>query len=249
MRSHRAEVSAASGCAKALLLGALLVGLTFIRERFFVVRERFKVTTDPAGPGRRIVDRPYDGRGDRSTAEPGWFDAGDHGGPRSAPGHLVPDPRRARTAGTSAPRARSRRGREPVAVERRARHHGHTTATTRSHSARLTRPTRPRPMQQSHPTHRWRAGWRSPLRPVPAAGVCALRWCDIDLVNATARIERSVCATRSAGVVIKTTQTDRPRLVSLTQRAVNVLARRYETLTAGDHAVDREGLVFSTHTT
>ena len=104
MRSHRAEVSAASGCAKALLLGALLVGLTFIRERFFVVRERFKVTTDPAGPGRRIVDRPYDGRGDRSTAEPGWFDAGDHGGPRSAPGHLVPDPRRARTAGTSAPR-------------------------------------------------------------------------------------------------------------------------------------------------
>ena len=173
MRSHRAEVSAASGCAKALLLGALLVGLTFIRERFFVVRERFKVTTDPAGPGRRIVDRPYDGRGDRSTAEPGWFDAGDHGGPRSAPGHLVPDPRRARTAGTSAPRARSRRGREPVAVERRARHHGHTTATTRSHSARLTRPTRPRPMQQSHPTHRWRAGWRSPLRTVRAAGRCA----------------------------------------------------------------------------
>ena len=38
---------------------------------------------------------------------------------------------------------------------------------------------------------------------VPAVGFiwlligCTLRWCDIDLVNATARIEQSVCATRS----------------------------------------------------
>lgn len=81
----------------------------------------------------------------------------------------------------------------------------------------------------------------------PPRGV-RLRWCDIDLVNATARLERSVCATRSAGVVIKTTKTDRARLVSLTRRAVHVVARRYEALMAGDHAVDREDLVFSTHT-
>lgn len=76
--------------------------------------------------------------------------------------------------------------------------------------------------------------------------VCALRWCDIDLDNATARIERSVCATRTEGVVIRTTKTDRARLVSLTPRAVHILTRRRDELAAGGHLVDREGLVFST---
>ena len=73
--------------------------------------------------------------------------------------------------------------------------------------------------------------------------VCALRWCDIDLDNATARIERSVCATRAEGVVVKTTKTDRSRLVSLTPRAVAVLVRRYGDMTRCA-PVDRQDLVF-----
>ena len=50
--------------------------------------------------------------------------------------------------------------------------------------------------------------------------VCALRWSDIDLAARTVRIERSVSATKAEGVVIRTTKTDRFRLVSLTDRAV-----------------------------
>jgi len=53
--------------------------------------------------------------------------------------------------------------------------------------------------------------------------ICALRWSDIDLERATVRIERSVAATKEAGVYIKTTKTDRFRLVSLTDRAVRSL--------------------------
>jgi len=53
--------------------------------------------------------------------------------------------------------------------------------------------------------------------------ICALRWRDVDLERATARIERSVAATTQAGVYIKTTKTDRFRLVSLTARAVRSL--------------------------
>ena len=66
--------------------------------------------------------------------------------------------------------------------------------------------------------------------------------------RATARIERSVCPTQTEGVVIKTTKTDRARLVSLTPRAVHVLAHRYNTRAADGRAVDREELVFSTPT-
>ena len=53
--------------------------------------------------------------------------------------------------------------------------------------------------------------------------ICALRWSDIDLTRATVRIERSVAATKAAGIYIKTTKTDRFRLVSLTARAVRSL--------------------------
>ena len=40
--------------------------------------------------------------------------------------------------------------------------------------------------------------------------VCALRWCDVDLDKRFVRIERSVSATASAGVVIKSTKTGKP---------------------------------------
>lgn len=53
--------------------------------------------------------------------------------------------------------------------------------------------------------------------------ICALRWSDIDLERATVRIERSVAATKEAGVYITTTKTDRFRLVSLPSRAVRSL--------------------------
>ena len=58
--------------------------------------------------------------------------------------------------------------------------------------------------------------------------VCALRWSDIDLERATVRIERSVSATKERGVYIKTTKTDRFRLVSITERAVRSLATLHD---------------------
>jgi len=56
--------------------------------------------------------------------------------------------------------------------------------------------------------------------------ICALRWSDVDLVAATVRIERSVSVTRAAGIFVKTTKTDRARLVSLTSQATESLAQR-----------------------
>lgn len=53
--------------------------------------------------------------------------------------------------------------------------------------------------------------------------ICALRWSDIDLERRTVRIERSVSATKEHGVFIKTTKTDRFRLVSLTAQATRSL--------------------------
>ncbi len=58
------------------------------------------------------------------------------------------------------------------------------------------------------------------------AKYAALRWCDIDLAERTLRIERSVSATASAGVVIKSTKTGRSRLVSLTTQAALALSER-----------------------
>jgi integrase len=46
--------------------------------------------------------------------------------------------------------------------------------------------------------------------------VCALRWCDVDLDERIVRIGRSVSATASAGLIIKSTKTGRSRVVSLT---------------------------------
>jgi integrase len=57
--------------------------------------------------------------------------------------------------------------------------------------------------------------------------VCALRWSDVDLEAATVRIERSVSATKSAGVAIRPTKTGRVRLVSLTAPAVETLLRHH----------------------
>jgi integrase len=56
--------------------------------------------------------------------------------------------------------------------------------------------------------------------------VCALRWCDVDLDKRFVRIERSVSATSSAGIVIKSTKTGKPRVVSLTTQAVDALLER-----------------------
>jgi len=58
--------------------------------------------------------------------------------------------------------------------------------------------------------------------------ICALRWCDIDQVAKTVRIERSVSVTKSGGVFVKSTKTDRARLVSLTTQAIEALAETSE---------------------
>jgi len=57
--------------------------------------------------------------------------------------------------------------------------------------------------------------------------VCGLPWCDVDLAARTVRIERSLSATKKEGVFIKTTKTDRFRLVSLTDRATASLEGLY----------------------
>jgi integrase len=61
--------------------------------------------------------------------------------------------------------------------------------------------------------------------------VCALRWCDVDLDERIVRIERSVSATASAGVVIKSTKTGRSRVVSLTTQATQALKERRDDAT------------------
>ena len=53
--------------------------------------------------------------------------------------------------------------------------------------------------------------------------VCGLQWSDIDLRAPTVRIERSVAVTRSEGLIVKTTKTDRFRLVTLTRQAARSL--------------------------
>ena len=79
--------------------------------------------------------------------------------------------------------------------------------------------------------------------------VCGLRWSDIDLDAATVRIERSVSATKQDGVFIKTTKTDRFRLVSLTAQAVASLAdhldRAHGAAEAAGRSLDRSDLVFT----
>ena len=79
--------------------------------------------------------------------------------------------------------------------------------------------------------------------------VCGLRWADIDLDAATVRIERSVSATKRDGVIIKTTKTDRFRLVSLTAQAVASLTHHLEhagtIASASDRPFDRSDLVFT----
>jgi integrase len=55
------------------------------------------------------------------------------------------------------------------------------------------------------------------------AEICSLRWSDIDLDRQTVRIERSVSATKEHGVFIKTTRTDRFRLVPLADQATRSL--------------------------
>jgi len=79
--------------------------------------------------------------------------------------------------------------------------------------------------------------------------ICALRWSDIDLERATVRIERSVAATTAAGVYIKTTKTDRFRLVSLTDRAVRSLTALLDVANSGaveaGRATSADDLVFT----
>jgi integrase len=70
--------------------------------------------------------------------------------------------------------------------------------------------------------------------------VCALRWCDVDLDERTLRIERSVSATASAGVVIKSTKTGRSRVVSLTSQAALALSDRRVDATRAAREVGRE---------
>jgi hypothetical protein len=65
---------------------------------------------------------------------------------------------------------------------------------------------------------------------------CARRWCDVDLDKRFVRIERSVSATASAGVVIKSTKAGKPRVVSLTTQAVERTKRRPSAMAAENEA-------------
>ncbi len=79
--------------------------------------------------------------------------------------------------------------------------------------------------------------------------ICALRWRDVDLEQQIARIERSVSATASRGVVVKSTKTGRSRVVSLTIQAVEALREQHAAaLRAADEmerGVDTSALIFS----
>jgi integrase len=77
--------------------------------------------------------------------------------------------------------------------------------------------------------------------------VCALRWCDVDLDKRFARIERSVSATAGAGVVIKSTKTGKPRVVSLTTQAALVerKAQAARTAAAAGRDLEESELVFA----
>jgi integrase len=80
--------------------------------------------------------------------------------------------------------------------------------------------------------------------------VCGLRWCDIDL-NAMSTVIRisTVSATKTEGVFIKTTKTDRFRLVSITDRAPGSLCEQLDTARsralADGRCFDPTGLVFT----
>ena len=80
-----------------------------------------------------------------------------------------------------------------------------------------------------------------------------MRWSDIDLDEHTIRIERSVSATRSSGLVIKPTKTGRVRRVSITTQATDALIQhriRAEQVAADDHRfVDPADLVFTNDST
>ncbi len=70
--------------------------------------------------------------------------------------------------------------------------------------------------------------------------ICALRWSDLDLGDATARIERSVSATAKTGLTIKPTKTGSVRLVTLTSHAVTALRHHlHATATSSDGGGDR----------
>jgi len=80
--------------------------------------------------------------------------------------------------------------------------------------------------------------------------VCALRWCDVDFDKRVLRIERSVSATASAGMVIKSTKTGKPRVVSLTSQAIDALLERRthaaRAASACGRALEESELVFAT---
>lgn len=79
--------------------------------------------------------------------------------------------------------------------------------------------------------------------------ICGLRWSDIDLDQCTVRIERSVSATRNAGIVIKATKTGRVRRVSITTQAHKALLKhraRAERLAADhDRVIEPADMVFT----
>lgn len=68
------------------------------------------------------------------------------------------------------------------------------------------------------------------------AELVGLRWDDIDYVSGTVRIERSIYEVPGGGVAVKSTKTDRPRIVTLDSASLSAL----RTLSAG-----RSGYVFS----
>jgi len=79
--------------------------------------------------------------------------------------------------------------------------------------------------------------------------VCALRWADVDLNGATVRIERSVSATKTTGIIIKSTKTGRVRLVGLTDDAVEALRsqlrRAHDVARSVGRRVEAEDLIFT----
>lgn len=71
--------------------------------------------------------------------------------------------------------------------------------------------------------------------------ICGLRWSDVDLDDASVRIQRSVSATRQAGLTIKSTKTGGVRVVSLTTQAVIALRGHHRST----HHVAADAYVFS----
>ena len=84
-------------------------------------------------------------------------------------------------------------------------------------------PSVPRSLPPARLTLRCGAGCKWQLRAGPGAAKCVLSDGATSTSTASCAFDRSVSATASAGVVIKSTKTGKPRVVSLTAQAIDAL--------------------------